>query len=164
MKKLLGILSLVVLLCFTFGCQKGEEEAEEPGVKPLSAEDVDAMKKVIADQAPLLLAGDLEGYGQLFTEDCMIMPPDAPLMQGREVWGQLFAGASFTEFNANLIEVDGYGDLAYGRGTVSAKFKVEGAEEPISALMKWICIFRKQPDGKWLIAEDIWNSELPLPE
>jgi proline iminopeptidase len=48
MKKLFMVLPLVLLLCFTFGCQKGEEVAEEPvvdveadieeGVKPLNVE------------------------------------------------------------------------------------------------------------------------------
>ena len=47
MKKLVMILPMVLVLCFTFGCQKGEEAAEEPvvdsetreeGVKPLNVE------------------------------------------------------------------------------------------------------------------------------
>jgi ketosteroid isomerase-like protein len=165
MKKLFMVLPLVLLLCFTFSCQQYVEEvAEEPGVKPLSDEDVAAIKKLLADQAPLILAGDWEGYGQLFTEDVMIMPPNTPLMKGRAVWGQMFGGATFTEFNSNLIEVHGYGDIAYGRGTVTLTFQFEGAEESISESAKWIAIFRKQPDGKWLIAVDIWNSDLPLPE
>ncbi len=40
MKKSLMIIPLVILLCFTFGCQQGEEVAEEVGVKALSNEDV----------------------------------------------------------------------------------------------------------------------------
>ena len=32
MKKLLTVIPLVILFCFTFGCQKGEEVAEEPVV------------------------------------------------------------------------------------------------------------------------------------
>lgn len=135
---------------------------EEVGIKAISAEDIAAMKKLIADQAPLVLAGDLEGYGQLFTEDCMIMPPNAPAMKGREVWSQMFTGFTFTEFNPTLIEVHGYGDIAHGRGAVSFTFQIEGAEESISETVKWIAIFRKQPDGRWLIAVDIWNSDLPL--
>ncbi len=85
MKKLLMVLPLVFLLCFTFSCQQGEEVAEEVGVKAITDEDVAALKKLIADQVPLILAGDLEGYGQLFTEDCMIMSPNVPAMKGREV-------------------------------------------------------------------------------
>jgi len=42
MKKLLMILPLVFLLCFTFGCQQGEEVAEEAMVAALTEEDVEA--------------------------------------------------------------------------------------------------------------------------
>ncbi|MFC2166204.1 YybH family protein [Acidobacteriota bacterium] len=138
--------------------------AEEVGVKAISAEDVAAMKKLIADQIPLVLASDWDGYGQLFTEDVMFMPSNAPAMKGREVLGQMFGGATFTEFNPTLIEVHGYGDIAYGRGAVSMTYQFEGSEETISDTAKWIAIFLKQPDGKWLVAVDIWNSDLPLPE
>jgi uncharacterized protein (TIGR02246 family) len=164
MKKLFMILSLVILLCLTFSCQQAEEVAEEVGVRAITDEDVAAIEKLIADQVPLILAGDLEGYGQLFTEDCMIMPPNVPAMKGREVWSQMFTGAKFTEFNPTLNDVHGYGDLAYGSGTVTLTFQIEGMEEPISESAKWISIFRKQPDGRWLIAVDIWNSDQPLPE
>jgi uncharacterized protein (TIGR02246 family) len=164
MKRLLLVIPLVILFCFTFGCQQGEEVAEEVGVRAITDEDIAAIEKLIADQVPLVLAGDLEGYGQLFTEDCMIMPPNVPAMKGREVWSQMFTGATFTEFNPTLIEVHGYGDIAYGRGTVMLTFQFEGVEEPISESTKWISIFRKQPDGRWLIAVDIWNSDQPLPE
>ncbi len=44
MKKLLMIIPLVILLCFTFGCQQGEEMTKEVGVKALSDEDVAAIK------------------------------------------------------------------------------------------------------------------------
>ena len=41
---------------------------------------------------------------------------------------------------------------------------VEGTLEPTHDTGKYVEIWRKQPDGKWLIAVDISNSDLPLPE
>ncbi len=43
MKKLLMVIPLVFLLCFTFGCQQGEEVAEEPVV------DIEAEKASVKD-------------------------------------------------------------------------------------------------------------------
>ncbi len=43
MKKLLMVIPLVFLLCFTFSCQQGEEVAEEPVV------DVEAEKEAVAE-------------------------------------------------------------------------------------------------------------------
>jgi len=53
MKKLFMIIPLVILLCFAFGCQKGEEVAEEPAV------DVEAREEVIK---PLNVEGALLTY------------------------------------------------------------------------------------------------------
>ncbi|NIM59869.1 MAG: hypothetical protein GTO16_13160, partial [Candidatus Aminicenantes bacterium] len=44
MKKLLSVIPLVILLCFTFGCQQGEEVAEEPVVDVEA--DIAALKKI----------------------------------------------------------------------------------------------------------------------
>jgi len=48
MKKLLMIIPLVILLCFTYGCQQGEEIAEEPVV---DAAEKEAEPTIIIDNA-----------------------------------------------------------------------------------------------------------------
>ena len=164
MKKLLMIIPLVILLCFTFSCQQGEEVAEEVEPIGLSDEDVAAIKKVLVDEETLLLADDWEGFSQLFAEDVVLMPPNAPTVRGREALLQMFAGFTMTEFSVSIEKVGGCGDVAFGRGIFSWTFSVEGSTEPISDSGKWAAVYKKQPDGKWLIAVDIWNSDLPLPE
>jgi len=55
MKKLLMVIPLVFLLCFTFSCQKGEEVAEKPVV------DVEAEKEAVAERFQALVDTALEG-------------------------------------------------------------------------------------------------------
>ena len=74
MKKLLTIISLVFLLCFTFSCQQGEEVAEEPAVdveaekarvktaldqwiQAIETEDTELMSKVFAHDSDLVMIG-----------------------------------------------------------------------------------------------------------
>jgi uncharacterized protein (TIGR02246 family) len=125
-------------------------------------EDVTAIKQMIADQEPLLLAGDLEGLSQLFTEDVVLMPPNAPAAKGREAILQMFAGTTFTKFSSSLVEIEGSDDFAFGRGTMSWTFSVEGTTESITDSGKWAASWKKQPDGRWLVAIDIWNSDNPI--
>ncbi len=40
----------------------------------------------------------------------------------------------------------------------------EGAAEPVQDRGKYVEIRRKQADGAWLIAVDIFNSDLPIPQ
>ena len=39
---------------------------------------------------------------------------------------------------------------------------VEGMEGSVSDTGKYVEIWRKEPDGSWLIDQVIWNSDLPL--
>ena len=101
----------------------------------------------------------------LYTEDAVLMPPNQPMVQGRaaiQTWKE--ASPTFTEFNLTVEEIDGRGDLAFVRGTYSLTMELEGAPEPIQDTGKFLDILQKQEDGSWLIAVDIFNSDLPLPE
>jgi ketosteroid isomerase-like protein len=166
MKKLLLILPLVFLLCFTFGCQKAEEVAEEPGVKPLSDEDVAAIKAMGPALDEAALAGDWNALVARFTEDALLMSPNAPTDQGRSSLLEMIEslGLTIAEHKIEFVGVDGYGDIAYARGTYAEKYSVQGVEEPIIDEGKILTILKKQPDGSWLFAIWMTNSDLPVPE
>ncbi len=160
MKKLLLILPLVFLLCFTFGCQKAEEVAEEEEAEAgvLSSEDKAAFKKFFDEHIQFALANDWEALAQQITEDAMYMPPNAPAFQGRDSFLQMFAGVTITDFSSELVEVLAVcGDRIFVRGIFSWTINVEDSPEPISQSGKLVAIYQKQPDGKLLIALNIWN-------
>jgi len=59
-KKLLIIIPLVILLCFTFSCQQGEEVAEEPGPAVDVEADITAIKEMVNQYAVACNTGDFE--------------------------------------------------------------------------------------------------------
>ena len=71
---------------------------------------------------------------------------------------------SYPQFEVTIVQIDGRGDLAFVRSTYSETYIVEGTPQPIHDTGRIVDIWRKQPDGKWLIAVHISNSDLPLPE
>jgi ketosteroid isomerase-like protein len=167
MKKLVMILPLVILLCFTFSCQKAEEVAEEPGVKPLSDADVAAIKAIGPAIDKATLEWDIDALLELWTEDTLLMNQNAPIIQGRAGVAEYykpFETVTWKEHKHELLEVDGYGDIAYARGAYKVAYVLEGAAEPTKLEGKTLLIFRKQPNGSWLISRFCWNSDLPLPE
>lgn len=167
MKKLLMVLLLVFLLCFTFSCQQPiEEVAEEVGVAPLSDEDVATIKALGPALDKAALTGDWDAMDTLFTEDVVMMGPNSPIIEGRSTLLEVMksSGMTVTEHVVEIMEVDGYGDIAYGRATWKETFSIEGVAEPIEEKGKILGIFRKQPDSSWLIAVWMWSSDLPLPE
>ena len=83
MKKLFIILPLVFLLCFTFGCQQGEEVAEEPVV--VVEADINALKNMLDEWVELYNAGDFEKLVSCYyAEDAVGMVANQPILEGRE--------------------------------------------------------------------------------
>jgi uncharacterized protein (TIGR02246 family) len=140
-------------------------QAPAPEAGPLSEEDVAAIEASADIFVEAALAGDWEALAALYTEDVVLMPPNGPVVEGRVAIQDFLESFPFiTQFAVTIVQIDGRGDLAFVRGTNSMTLIVEGTSEPIHITGKYVEIWRKQPDGKWLIAVDIWNSDLPLPE
>ena len=150
--------SLVLTLALAVtACQQGAE--------PLSQEDVAAIKAVGPALDEVALAGDWDAVGAIFAEDALVMSPNMPSYQGRAALLEFVESAqlAITRHSIEFPEVDGYGDIAYARGTYDEAFTMGGVEELVEDVGKILAILRKQPDGSWLIARWITNSDLPLP-
>ncbi len=149
-----------MLAAFSLGlastaCQPPAQEAG-----PLSEGDVAAIRAVFEENEQAGLAGDWESFFSHFTEDAVTMGPNRPAVEGLEA----IKGGNWVraiEVEHSIVQIDGQGDLAFVRGTLSLLLDYEGAVKDED---KFLYILRKQPDGSWLIAIDIWNSDLPLPQ
>ncbi len=167
MKKLLLVIPLVILLCFSFGCQQGEEVAEEVGVKALSDEDIAAIKAIGPALDKASLAMDIDAIAELYTVDTLLMNQNEPIIQGRAgvvEYYKAFETVTMKEHKHELLEVDGYGDIAYARGAYKVVYVMEGIDEPVEDKGKTLLILRKQSNSSWLIALFSWSSDLPISE
>jgi ketosteroid isomerase-like protein len=137
----------------------------QPGLISLSEEDVAAIRAfgpAIDEVAP---SGNWSAFPELFTEDGILMPANGSTYEVRSEFMTIIEsiGMTMREHTIEFVEVDGRGDIAYGRATYSETYEVAGVSEPISDTGKVLAIFRKQPDGSWLISTWIFNTDLPLP-
>jgi uncharacterized protein (TIGR02246 family) len=138
-----------------------------PGAAPLSDEDIAALNALTDAYGESVLAGDTDGQAAMFAEDGLWWGADAPAVEGRAAIRDAMEpvpGMTVQDFTSTLLEIDGYGDLAFVRGTWSETFVAEGMEEPITITGKAVAIFRKQEDGSWLCTVDIWNTDAPMPQ
>lgn len=153
------LLAALALGLASTACQPPAREAG-----PLSDEDVAALNQAADAYQAAVTAGDFDAWAAFYTEDAVIMPPGQPAIRGRDAikaWGEAFP--TIVEWTPDRVEVDGRGDLAYVRATFSMTVEV-GEAEPVSEKGKYLEIWRKQPDGSWLIAVDIFNSDERLSE
>ena len=60
------------------------------------------------------------------------------------------------------MTVAGSGDLAYSTGTYQMSAPDDSGKS-ITDHGKYVAVWKKQADGNWKVAVDIWNTDLPLP-
>jgi ketosteroid isomerase-like protein len=135
----------------------------QTGAAPLSDEDIATLRAGSDTWGELVVAGNWSALVETYTEDAIFLPPNEATVQGRaniQAWMEAFPPIS--EARLTIQEIDGYGDLAYIRGTYAMTLSIEGVEMLDTG--KYIEIHRKQADGSWPMTVDIFNSDLPVPE
>jgi uncharacterized protein (TIGR02246 family) len=148
---------VVAALLLTVGCARG-------GPAPLSEADKVAIRAIDQNFVDAVLAKNWAAAAALYTPEASFMPPNGPLVKGPaaiQAWMATFP--PLTTFTLEPQQTDGVGDLAYVRGIYTMNFTLPGATAPTEDHGKYIVIGRKQADGSWLISEDIFNSDVPLP-
>ena len=138
----------------------------QPGVAPLTEEDIAALNALRAAYRQGAIAGNPDVLSAVYAEDAVLWGADKPATEGRaaiRAANEPTPGVTVQELTISSLEIDGYGDLAFDRGTYSFTVVSEGVEEPLTAVGKYLVIARKQADGTWLWALDISNTDAPLP-
>lgn len=130
----------------------------------LTEEDVTAIRENSAAFSAARMAKDMDALATMYTADVVVMPPNEPAIDGASAMQARWADAPApTEHRLTIHDITGRGDLAYVRGTYVVT-GAGGGGRPVTDRGKYVEIRRKQPDGRWLIAVDIWNSDLaPAP-
>jgi ketosteroid isomerase-like protein len=114
-------------------------------------------------------AGQADSLAMHFAENARILPPNEPAVHGRDsirAWiANMFAAGSWT-LTARNEEVIANGPLGVQRGTFTLSFTPGPNTPPGMTAMtdtgKFITHVHKV-DDRWLIVDDIWNSDRPLP-
>ena len=154
MKVLKSAAFLAAALIAVAGCQKAQDtKADEAAIRAATDAWDDAYN-----------AGNAEALGAQYAEDAVLQPPDAPAVSGRAAIQEFLAAESAKSSSAGVkfsIPGDGpvgvSGNLAYEAGS----FSVSDASGATVTTGKYIGVFNKDKDGKWLLIRDTWNMDAP---
>lgn len=120
--------------------------------------DADAIRQNAAALSAAFNAKEVEKLVTMYADNSVFMPPNAPLMRGREPL-QSFYTSMIERGAANLElkpeEVTGHGPLAYESGTYSVTYD-KGARDR----GKYVRILRNTA-GTWRTEKTIWSSDFP---
>jgi ketosteroid isomerase-like protein len=94
-----------------------------------------------------------------YAEDAISLPANAPAQIGAAA---IASAASSTPpsltFRWQLLEIDGYHDLAYVRGRWWVAPST--SPQPVDS-GNYLEVSRRQPEGTWRVARDMYASEVP---
>jgi len=115
---------------------------------PLSAQDVAAIKATLETWKQASLAGDWPAFFGHFTEDAAWIGPNGPPVEGLATIRQ---GTWFRALEEELVpvQIEGRGDLAFARGTLSLLLDEKGG---VKHEGNFLTVLRKQPGGFWRMA------------
>lgn len=97
-------------------------------------------------------------------EDATLLPPDAPLAEGREaIRGVIEMLEGMPGFSVSwapvAADVGSGGDLGYTRGTY--EMTMDGPDGPMTIVGKYLTIWKKRADGTWMMTADMFNADAP---
>ncbi len=152
------ILALVFFIIVLAGCQQAPT-----GPQVLMDADIQGMEEFRDAWVKAWLANDASLLDELVTDDAIRMPPNGEMVQGRAdvlaFHEDFLKQYKVTGLTLTPVETVGLGDVVYEIGNFTV------AVEPTSPLAptagKYLGIFRKQADGSWKLAADIYNSDQP---
>jgi ketosteroid isomerase-like protein len=99
----------------------------------------------------------------VYTEDGAILPPDSPIIRGREnikrFWSKVILEAGLSDAPLTTVEAELVGDAAYEVGTAQLTFQGQSGTSQIS--VKYVGIWKQEANGSWKWHRDIWNPTVP---
>ena len=166
-------LRVLLILCALglCGCKRGDtgemsgdKTADTSGAAAaaLTASDRDSIRAYVARFDQKVMAQDWPAAVAFYSEDAVLLPPHGPEVQGRAAIQKFFQGfPKFTLFKQQVEEIQGDESLAYPEGNFESSMMPPGGKTPIKDKGKVLAVWRKQPNGSWLVTRVIWNSDLP---
>ena len=123
------------------------------------------IRSTIEEWLAAIATKDADAIADFYTKDGAILPPGAPLAEGREAIAEVWAGlVGLEEFSLSFvptkIDIAASADMASDVGTYSLGYASESG--PVRDEGKYVVVWRKV-DDTWKAAADIFNSNGALP-
>ena len=147
-------LTVVALLLSVTACK---EETKTAPSKPATIEELGQMNR---DFAKALVAKDATAAANLYTENASLLPPNEPMVTGREniknYWQEAI-DAGLVAASVKTIDASSDGDLGYEVGTFELKFQAEDGSI-ITDIGKYTEILKRNAQGEWISIYGMWSA------
>jgi uncharacterized protein (TIGR02246 family) len=124
----------------------------------MSRADIAAVNRMFEEAAR---KGDADRMASLYTPDAIALPPDGPVVKGRENIKQMWASAlkqmGLKDVKLDTLDLEIAGDRASEVGEATLSLETEPGKRQ-TAVAKFVVVWKKI-DGQWRLHRDIWNAK-----
>jgi len=147
------------------GSSPAQSTAGSPSENASTAQPAERMLRDLdAQWSKAAAAKDVERTIAYYSDDAVVLPPNGPSATTKEairkLWQDLLASPGFAlSWKPTRVEASKSGDMAHVSGTY--EFSINDASgKPFNDRGKYLEVWKKQADGNWKCAADMWNSDL----
>jgi uncharacterized protein (TIGR02246 family) len=153
-KRGLFVTATVALIVIS-GCSKQDSRT------PATAAELSQMNK---DFVKALLAKDARAAAMLYTEDASLLPPNEPIVTGRENIQKYWQGVldAIADVSVSTIATGSDGDLGYEIGRYHMVLRQPDGKEMVDD-GKYTELLRRGADGTWKSIYGMWSADAPPP-
>jgi uncharacterized protein (TIGR02246 family) len=133
--------------------------------KPAAA--TDEISKIAPRWAKTLQAKQVDQIAAFYTEDAVFLKPSGERITGRPAIHDLCKKMTDTfssDFTFHSLTSDVSGNIAYDSGEYKESLVKISDNTKADAQGNYLMIFKRQPDGTWLIAQQMWTLVTPPTE
>jgi ketosteroid isomerase-like protein len=159
-----GTLSRVATGCGALALMLFASSCGPSTPKDTRAADETTIRNLDAQWAKSAAAKDVDATVGYYSDDASLLAPNAPIASDKQSirasWASLLGPDASLTWQATKVEVARSSDLAYVMGTYQLTMK-DPQGRPANDTGKFAEVWKKQADGNWKAAVDIFNSDLP---
>jgi ketosteroid isomerase-like protein len=162
------VFTFTIASCFLAIAIWGCSEPQPPATN--SKADEAAIRQADLDWSKAAEAADWSdstGFFSFLLDDAVYLPPNEPIWSGKaavkEKLNPFFSTPGFSaKWEPSQVSVSG--DLGYTVGNYDMLMTDSTGAKSVVENGKYLVIWKRQADGKWKVAAESFNSDMPLPE